>query len=348
MNPSAKTAGTSQRHDAALIADLEKINFQPLWDRFKSITPVAPSAQDTAFHWKWSDIEPLTVRAGDEVAMEDAERRAVLMCHPAFGGKIKTTSNLISAFTVLQPGDKAPPHRHTAAAIRFATRCPGAVTIVNGRRCEMHEGDLVLTPPMCWHGHINEGQERTVWFDAANIPLICDLDASFFEPGSRDANDFWQVDSGEESVWEAAGLLAMNAEQNREHSPKYRYSGAATRRTLDAMASDPDGSRTLRYINPVTGGAIMPSLDCYAMRVGKNLPTQPTRMTCNQICLVVSGEGRSTIGDQTIAWQRHDTFTIPHWSWASHTALHGDADLFLVTDRSAFENLGLFRNERGA
>ena len=68
------------------------------------------------------------------VAMEDAERRAVIMCHPAFDGKIETTSNLISAFTVLQPGDKAPPHRHTAAAIRFATRCEGALTIVNGRR----------------------------------------------------------------------------------------------------------------------------------------------------------------------------------------------------------------------
>jgi gentisate 1,2-dioxygenase len=69
------------------------------------------------------------------------------------------------------------PHRHSAAAIRFATRAEGAVTIVNGRRCEMQEADQVLTPPMCWHGHINQGKRRTVWYDAANMPAICALDA---------------------------------------------------------------------------------------------------------------------------------------------------------------------------
>ena len=186
----------SDRHDAALISALEDVNFQPLWDRFQVLTPINPDAKDKAFLWKWDDIEPLTVRAGDEVAMEDAERRAVIMCHPAFDGKIETTSNLISAFTVLQPGDKAPPHRHTAAAIRFATRCEGALTIVNGRRCEMREGDLVLTPPMCWHGHINDSDHRIMWFDAANIPLMNTLDANFFEPGSREDNAFWHDRKG--------------------------------------------------------------------------------------------------------------------------------------------------------
>ena len=45
---------------------------------------------------------------------------------------------------VLDPGDRARPHRHTFAAIRFATRADGAATIVNGRRCDMREGDLIL------------------------------------------------------------------------------------------------------------------------------------------------------------------------------------------------------------
>jgi gentisate 1,2-dioxygenase len=210
----------------------------------------------------------------------------------------------------------------------------------------MKEGDLVLTPPMCWHGHINEGTERTVWFDAANIPLMCHLDASFFEPGSREANDFWDVGPGKELVWEASGLIAENTEQKREHSPKYHYRGDVTRRALTDMSPSPDGSRILRYVNPVTGGPIMPTLDCYAARLSKNQATQAIRTTYNQICLVVSGQGRSTIGDETVSWGKHDTFTIPHWSWASHTALNGDADLFIVTDKSMFENLDLLRIER--
>ena len=335
----------TDRPDAALISALDEINFQPLWDRFQTLTPMNPDSKDNAFLWKWDDIEPLTVRAGKEVAMEDAERRALIMCHPAFDGKIEATSNLLSAFTVLEPGDKAPPHRHTAAAIRFATRSEGAVTIVNGRRCEMHEGDLVLTPPMCWHGHINEGDQTTTWFDAANMPLIAHLDVSFFEPGERNTNDFWQVGTEEETVWEGAGLMATDVDRSLTHSPKYRYPGEVTRATLDAMPTADDGSKTLRYISPVDGGPIMPTLDCYYKRTGSGMPTRPRRVTYNQICLVVNGEGRSTIGDETFEWSRHDSFTIPHWRWASHEAAGGDADFFIVTDKSVFENLDLLREE---
>ena len=73
------------------------------------------------------------------------------------------------------------------------------MTIVNGRRCEMRAGDLILTPPMVWHGHINESDRRIIWFDAANMPLIRALDAHFFEPGDPRNNQFWQVDEGEEA-----------------------------------------------------------------------------------------------------------------------------------------------------
>ena len=341
----ADTAASTERPDAALISALEDVNFQPLWDRFQKLTPMNPGARDKPFHWPWQDIAPLTKRAAEEVPMEDAERRAVIMCNPDLNGQIATTSNLLGAFTVLQPGDKAPPHRHTAAAIRFATQCEGAVTVVNGRRCEMHEGDLVLTPPMCWHGHHNESDERTVWFDAANMPLIGELDASFFEPGERNVNDFWQVDAGEERVWEGAGLVAVGAEQTTSHSPKFRYPGEVTRATLDVMDADADGSKTVRYINPSTGGPVMSTLDCYYTRIAKDAETQARRVTYNQIVHVLRGEGVSTIGEQQFSWGQYDTFSIPHWNWASHTAKSSDAEFFIVTDRSVFENLDLVREE---
>jgi gentisate 1,2-dioxygenase len=246
---------------------------------------------------------------------------------------------------VLEPGDRARPHRHTGAAIRFATRADGAATIVNGRRCEMKEGDLILTPPMCWHGHINESDHRIIWFDAANMPLIRGLDAHFFEPGDPRANDFWQVDEGEERLWAESGLAPAGASADTAHSPKYRYPGAATRRMLGALPPGPDGARTLRYVNPMTGGPVMPTLDCSAMRRAAGAPTRRRRVTYNMICLVVSGSGQSRIGDQEFTWSQHDVFSIPHWTWASHQAVGGEADLFVVSDRSAFENLDLVREE---
>jgi gentisate 1,2-dioxygenase len=101
----------------------------------------------------------------------------------------------------------------------------------------------------------------------------------------------------------------------------------------------------IRYVNPVTGGAVMPTLDCYAARLHKGTPTRAKRATYNVICLVVEGEGRSTIGDKTFEWSQHDVFTIPHWTFARHEVRGGDADLFMVTDKSAFERLDLVREE---
>ena len=206
----------TKRTDAALIEALERSHVHPLWDRYQRITPPAPQPKDAPMHWRWRELEPFTERAAKEVGIEDVERRALILANPAFGGDTVTTQNLIGAFTVLEPGDRAVPHRHSAAAIRFATQAEGAVTIVNGRRCEMKEGDLVLTPPMCWHGHINEGRSRTVWFDAANMPAICSLDASFFEPGTRRDERFWEVGA--------------------EGSSEYRFPGEEMRRRPTARS----------------------------------------------------------------------------------------------------------------
>ncbi len=340
-----KPAENIERPDAQLIRALEASRYHPLWDRYKRITPVAPQAQDRPALWRWRDFAPLAGRAAAEVPIEDVERRAIIMANPAFGGATVTTSNLIGAFTVLEPGDHAVPHRHTASAIRFSTHAEGACTIVNGRRLAMLPGDLVLTPPMCWHGHINASDHRTVWFDAANMPLVCSLDASFFEPGSRDAAEFWKVDAGDERLWAGAGMAVAGSAPAAGHSPKFHYPGAVTRALLDAAPAGADGARTLRYTNPLNGGAVMATLDCYAMRLTAGARTRARRSTCNMICLVVAGTGKSSVGDDTFEWGQHDVFTIPHWTWASHLARNADADLFIVSDRVVYERLELLREE---
>jgi len=309
------------RPDAALISALERANIHPLWDRYRRITPVSPQAKDAPMLWRWRDLEPFAERAAREVGIQDVERRALILVNPAFGGQTVTTQNLIGAFTVLEPGDKAVPHRHTAAAIRFSTRAQGAVTIVNGRRCEMKPGDLVLTPPMCWHGHINESAARTVWFDAANMPAVCALDASFFEPGTRQDERFWEVGS--------------------EGASEYRFPWEATSRALEATPVGRDAARTYRYTR--NGGSVMPTLDLYLKRITQH--TKACRATYNAICLVVSGQGRSTVGEREFEWSRHDVSTVPHWTWASHEPRGAAADLFVVTDRAIFERLDLLREE---
>ena len=160
-----------------------------------------------------------------------------------------------------------------------------------------------------------------MWFDAANMPAICALDASFFEPGERQDERFWEVsDAG---------------------AAEYRFPGDETRKQLASTAVGPDGARTVRYSR--NGGSVMPTLDLYFKRVEGE--TRPHRGTWNAVCLVVSGEGRSSVGEQTFEWSRHDVFTVPHWTWARHAA--AGAELFIVTDRAIYERLDLLREELG-
>ena len=61
--------------------------------------------------------------------------------------------------------------------------------------------------------------------------------------------------------------------------------------------------------------------------------------------MVVAGEGKSTIGDETIHWSENDTFTVPHWTWAMHEAASANADLFIVTDKEVQIRLDVAREE---
>ena len=102
-------------------------------------------------------------------------------------------------------------------------------------------------------------------------------------------------------------------------SPKYRYPGEDTRRMLSGMRARSDGAKLLRYVNPLTGGSVMPTLDCYAMRLAKGQATQANRATWNTICMVVSGEGHI---DNRRPDNRLVRETIPSrsrtWTWATH------------------------------
>ena len=89
----------------------------------------------------------------------------------------------------------------------------------------------------------------------------------------------------------------------------------------------------------------MPTLDLFFTKLEN--ATRPRRGTYNAVCLVVSGEGHSKIGDQTFEWSQHDVFTVPHWTWASHTPRSKAAELFIVTDRAIYERLDLLREELG-
>ncbi|MBL8338092.1 MAG: cupin domain-containing protein [Rhodoferax sp.] len=331
---------------ADLVSALVGAHAQPLWDRYQRVTRRVPEAPDAPMRWSWQVMEPLIRRAVREVGMEEAERRVLLLTHPAFGGAAVTTTNLVAGLQTLLPGETARAHRHTIQALRFVMEGQGAVTSVNEHRCPMAEGDLILTPSWTWHEHTHPGEGRVVWFDGLDLPLCAHLDTMFFEMGGPDKPSVTPSPS-RAAVWRSPAVtLAPDAYDLRTPgSSRYQYAWARAVAALGAAKPQADGSRLLRYVDGDSQGAVSPTLDCYLLRCAAGRSTRGYRSSSNAVCVVAQGEGSSRVGATTIPWKRHDVFTVPHWNWVSHTAHAGDALIFMMTDREFLASLGYLRDE---
>jgi gentisate 1,2-dioxygenase len=324
-----------------LRAAIKDAQLHPLWEMPRTEGHQAPNKVEPAFHWKWSELGPIIDRSAAEIGMEDADRRALLLANPHLRPTVQTTTNLMAAIQVLRPGDRAIDHRHSAAAIRLIIEATGGWTSVDGVEAEMSPGDFILTPSWTWHGHANETSSRVVWLDGLDAPFVRAIDASFFEPHPPNLNLPHVARD-----WSGTGLVsATEGSPAPRFSPQIRYPWKSTSEALAAQAPGPDGSVKLRYVNPGTGGAVMPTLDCYVQRLSRGRRTMAQRSTANAVCFVMSGEGMSRIGTSSIAWKERDIFTIPHWSWAAHEAASPGADLFFLTDRELLRRLDLLREE---
>ena len=326
--------------------DLEQIrqawrdaNVTPLWE-----TTAHKPADNTPrpYHWKWGVLRPLVDRAIEVTDTENAERRVLALTNPdAIGGR-NTTTNLNGCLQVLMPGESARPHRHTPNALRFVLEGRGATTEVDGKICPMAEGDLVITPGMSWHAHSHAGNAPIVWFDALDVPLHQYLGTAVFEPGPP--KDLPKA--ADDAAFAVPNIVPEMAD-GRPYSPVFRYPWASTLAALGSAPPARDGSRKIRYVNPLTGGPVMSLLDCTMARIEAGAETIPFRSTANSLCVVVEGSGVSRVGKETFAWGAKDIFSMPHGNWVSHSAASGGATLFVVTDREVLRRLDLLVEEYG-
>ena len=315
-------------------------NVTPLWE-----TTAHRPADTTpkAYHWKWRVLRPLIDQAIEVTSMETAERRVLTLTNPdAIGGR-NTTTNLNGCLQVLMPGESARPHRHTPNALRFVLEGSGATTVVDGKPCPMQEGDLIITPGMSWHAHSHEGSAPIVWFDALDVPLHQYLGTAVFEPGPP--KDL--AEPVDDRAFAVANIVPELPQATRPYSPVFRYPWSASLEALAAAPLAKDGSRKIRYVNPLTGGAVMSLVDCYMARVETGAETIPFRTTSNAVGVVVEGTGSSRVGNETFVWHPKDIFSMPHGNWVSHRCESGTATLFVVSDREVLRRLDLLSEEYG-
>jgi gentisate 1,2-dioxygenase len=250
------------------------------------------------------------------------------------------------------PGEIAGAHRHTPDALRFIIEGEGAYTVVEGERIVLRPGDLVLTPNWKLHDHGNapDGQAVT-WMDALDVPLVNLLDASFFEqfpgrgqPVTKAPEDSYQrYGAGHlKPTWEHAAASGP--------SPLLVYRWAQTEealRGLARVASDPFDDVSLQYVNPFTGGSVLPSIDCWIQLLRPGVHTRAHRHTSTAVYFVVRGRGCTIINGRRFDWADRDFVVLPNWTWHEHVNLSDseEAILFSVQDRPVLQALGLLREQ---
>jgi gentisate 1,2-dioxygenase len=319
----------------------KEANLAPLWENAKAHRPSPPP--EAAYLWSWDKIRPLLSAAIDVASPEVVERRVLQLVPPNHQDEQQTSRTLSANIQTLLPGEKARPHRHTMNALRFVLEGAGATTIVDGKPCPMEEGDLILTPGGTWHEHIHRGKGPIVWLDALDVPFQRYMGTGAFEAGPAAQLPETIADA----AFAVANVVPDTNVPTRDYSPVFRYPYATAVAAVAAAPPARDGSRRVRYVNPLTGGSGMAMMDCYLVQLDPGAVTLPFRTTANSVCCVVEGAGESQVGSETIQWNKRDIFTLPQGNRIVHKGSGGTARLFQVSDRDLYARLGLLREEYG-
>lgn len=312
--------------------DMEAEQVSPLWPQIRNALPHGePLPVTKPFLWSYEKIRPLMLRAGELTPVEKAERRVLMLCDPGRGKTaMQATGSIFCGLQMLLPGEKAPAHRHTPSAARIIVEGEGAYTIVNGEKCIMEHGDLILTPGGCWHDHGHEGKDPVIWLDALDLPVFRFLEATYAEeaPLQAPANrpDSSQVEYAE------AGLIPARA--YRDPYPKYplmRYPWVRTEEGLRKLAEyTPLGEPVeMHYVNPTSGMPVLPTMGFTAMMLRPGEHAKPPIRSASAVFHVVKGSGTSTVNGERFVWKQGDTFSSPVFARIQHQA-QGDAPAFLV------------------
>jgi len=327
---------------------VEAMHLRPGWLGRNVGMEREPHPKLKPYLWRWADVEPLVWKGGEMVTPgRDIERRVLRLASP--GMERGTTHTMSAAIQLVLPGEVAPAHRHTPTAIRFIIKGKGSFTTVEGERCPMAPGDLILTPSWTWHDHVNQSEEPIIWLDGLDTPLVRGLEAVFYEDFPEDQQPVTKLVDDSELRYGAGALKPAWEQPSTQWSPLLHYKWERTYQALQKLAevaASPFDDVALEYTNPANGGPVLPTMACLVQLIRPGVRTQAHRQTSSAVYYVVRGEGYSVINGQRFDWAKDDFFVVPPWAWHEHGSEAGEESvLFSIQDIPVLSALGLYREE---
>jgi gentisate 1,2-dioxygenase len=329
------------------VQDLTNVNLVPLWPSLRGVLPPTrpkPLTQATAWHYK--DIRPLLMKAGEVTPIEKAERRVLVLANPGHGlQKMQASAAIYLGMQLLLPGELAPPHRHTPNAVRMIVEGEGAYTTVQGEKCLMARGDLILTPTGLWHEHGHDGDQPVVWLDVLDLPLVYYTETSYHING-----DEQKVSPGHgEQQYRAAGVMPTPMFTRSEKPyPMLRFPWADVKASLISLANDPSNVEAVQvtYTNPLTGQDVENILGFYALmlRPGQKLRLPARSPAC--VFHVIEGAMNLQFEDKTFPLSEADTACVPGYGevFLINQSAKDPAFIFMTDESPLHRKLGVYEN----
>jgi gentisate 1,2-dioxygenase len=298
--------------------------------------------------WKWNKIEPLVRATPDFVAPgKGAERRILRIANPGVA-ELTATHTISIAFQYLVAGEIAPAHRHSPNAMRFMIDGQGAYTTVNGDKCVMRPGDLILTPAGAWHDHGNEGSGPVMWMDILDSPVVRFLETLNMEPYPHEKQMEGIKKGISEQRYFGPGLVpASHDAEKQERLLVYRWDKAyEALQGLANVESDPFDDVILQYVEPRTGASVFPCIAAYLQMLRPGVETRAHRHNSSGMYFVVQGSGTTHVNGTEYRWSKGDVLVV------APSAVHKHANpgtepavLFSVQDVPLLKTLGFYKEE---
>jgi len=326
--------------------ELTALNLVPLWPSLRAVLPPhVPARRTKATAWSYAAVRPLLIRAGELTPIEKAERRVLVLANPGHGlEKMQASAAMYLGLQLLMPGEWAPSHRHTPNAVRMVVEGEGAWTTVDGEKCAMSRGDLILTPTGLWHEHGHDGTDPVVWLDVLDLPLVYYTETSYVVGGDRQA-----VNPGHGDRAYSRGGLAPTPvfQRSGKAYPMLRYPWADARAALIALAHDrPDLEAVqVEYTNPETGAPAENILGFYALmlRPGQVLRL-PARSPAMVFHTIEGAAGLRTEDGAAFALGPADTACVPGYTGVTlaNSSAAEPAFLFVADESPLHRKLGVY------
>lgn len=325
---------------------LTRENLVPLWPNLRAVLPPGkPQPRTAPACWPYRALRPLLLEAGELTPVEKAERRVLVLANPGHGPEsMQASAAIYLGMQLLLPGEWAPSHRHSPNAVRVIVEGEGAYTTVNGEKCMMSRGDLILTPSWQWHEHGHEGSKPVVWLDVLDLPLVHYLEASYAVEGARQA-----VKPGRgDLVYARGGLVpSVDFERDGKPYPMLRYPWSEARAALVVLAENSPDLATVQvtYANPETGRDTQNMLGFYAqmLRPGQRLKL-PVRSPA-MVFHVIEGALAVGIDGHDFRLEEADTCCAP--GFAEVTLRNSGSIpvfLFIADETPLHKKLGVFES----